>query len=174
MKMMSISGVLFVALALSLNGCDGDDHHDEEHEDSAAAHACGHLDGGDTVNVVAAEFASKAYPDVSAAHTLYDIALADQDGDGLLYLQYQAATVGDHTLFFTGEVPLKLTGPDGSEVVPEHSGGSPEDCPGFLAHHLVEFDIGTYTLELGPTDLSEVSLVVYVGSDEHEHEEEHD
>lgn len=156
-------------------GCDGDGADGAPHEEaSAAAHACEHLDGGAGEAVTAVDEASMAYPDVSAEHTRYDVALDDLDGDGLSYLWYAATEAGDHTLFLTGDVPVTILGPDGAEVVPEDSGGSPEDCPGFAAHTLVELDIGTYTLVLGPAEVDAVGLVIYVGSDEHEHEEEHD
>jgi len=157
---------------MGLWGCDGDDSDGHHEEESVAAHACEHLDGGLAEVVVGAEFASKTYPDVSAEHTRYDVALDDLDADGLSYLSYQATDEGDHILFLTEDVPVTILGPDGDEVVPEESEGSPEDCPGFAAHHVVELDIGTYTLVLGPAEVDAVSLVIYVGSDEHEHEED--
>ncbi len=171
-----LSVLTAVALSLAVTACDDGDgeHHEEDgHEsESPATHACEHIEGGPAVAVVAAEFASKQYPDVSALHTRFDVSLPDTD-DGLGYLWYPAAEAGDHILFLTEDVPVTILGPDGEEVAPEHSGGSPEECPSILTHHLVHMEIGTYTVALGPADVTEVGLVVYVGGEEgHEHEEE--
>ncbi len=184
MRIRTLLSILTAVALTQAAACDNGEgeNHDEDtfhgedgHESEApATHACEHIEGGPAVAVVAAEFASKQYPDVSALHTRFDVALPDTSADGLGYLWYPAADAGDHILFLTEDVPVTILGPDGEEVSPEHSGGSPEECPSILTHHLVHMEIGTYTFVLGPADVTEVGLVVYVGGEEgHEHEEEH-
>lgn len=132
--------------------------HEEEDLD---AEACEHLGDGPFVDHTATDDVATA-PDVSAEHTAHVITLIDFAGQSGGYVSFQAAEAGEYVFFTDQAVPLSIQSSAGSDVAIEEScdpAACSASCALFAGKHLVDLEVGTYYLELGPTDLAEVRLL---------------
>lgn len=143
------------------DGCDSSGGSADAAGESTADEACEHLTDGPFVDVVASV---DTPPDVSKGHTAYRVALVDVAGGKGGAVAYANATAGDVTIFLSRDVPVVVTGPDGSPIDAEDSlEGSA--CSAIAASHVFPLPVGTSTLTFGPTSETTVSVVIEAGHD---------
>lgn len=124
------------------------------------AEACEHLAEGPVVETTAAA-TEDAAPDVSAAHTAHAITFVDFAGQNGGYVALQAAEAGELVLFLDADVPVAVRRAGGGDV-PIEASCDPAACSGacstIVGRHVVDVEVGTYVLELGPTTEPSVQL----------------
>lgn len=135
--------------------------------------ACEHASEGPFEDVTAVVEGEEP-ADVSAEHTAYVVTTADlmdaqQNRGGRV--SFASAVAGDYFVFLSDHADLSVYDASGAEVSLEDSVHDVAECTEVSMYHLVELGVGTYTLELGPTSLEEVTLVIVPGG-AHDHEEE--
>lgn len=151
--------------------CGGDDHD----EIDPALDACEHMIEGPNQAITAASDAGSDAPDTAPDHTRFDIALSqpgdpenDQVENGQVDLVI--ARAGEHILYLDQEVPITVLGPDGSELPVQTTERNVEACVEVdLVGHTFDLEVGTHTLRFGPTDRTQVRMVVIAAGD-HDHE----
>jgi hypothetical protein len=125
------------------------------------AEACEHISDGPFVQHLAAETVADA-PDVSAEHTAHDVVLVELDGVNGGFVSFQAPAAGEYVFFLDQDVPLSIQSSAGADVLVEErcdpAACSPT-CALVRGRLLVDLAVGTYYLELGPTDLPSVHLL---------------
>lgn len=134
------------------------------------AEACEHYVEGPFVQHTATEAVEDA-SDISAEHTAHAITLIELAGANGGYVSLQAPSAGDYVFFLDQDVPLSVQSSAGSDVLIEEScdpSACSATCGLVKGKHVVELAVGTYYLELGPTDLASVHLVHEVLGGEHE------
>jgi hypothetical protein len=158
----SLSVALSFALTSALWGCGGDDHdpHDPDEE------ACEHLADGPATAVTASDTTALA-PQVSNDHRRYDVTLIEVTGGNGGFVSFNAAEAADYVVFFDANVPLAVTDSSGGEVEIEDSATSSETCAEIAGRHVIPFTVGTHYLELGPSPLDAVGIVIEELGDDH-------
>lgn len=154
--------LLVIGASLGLLGCG-------EEVDHLLAEGCEHMEEGPEVAVTAGLDALSA-PDVSAGHTRFDITLQSVDGGMGGSVSYASGEEGDYVFYLSQDVSLTVADTNGVEVPLEASENPGEVCTFIVTYHTVELGLGTYTLTLGPTTATSVSLEAEL-SGEHTHEE---
>jgi hypothetical protein len=149
---MTIAAVMAVALV----GC-------PEEGTEVEQELCLHLRTGEMHQVTAAETNP---PPIAADHRRYEVTLADvgtQKGGSLsLVVEH-----GGEFIFGLGrDVPLEVRQANGDVVPVESVSRGSAACAELAATHTYELAVGSYTLVLGPTPETTVSIVV-------EHDEGH-
>ncbi len=142
------------------------------HEEDLDVEACEHFGEGPFVDHTATDEVASA-PDVSVEHTSHTIALIDFAGSKGGYVAFQAAEAGEYAFFFDADVPLSIQSSAGADVALEEScdpAACSASCDLVKGKHLVDLEVGTYYLELGPTALTEVRLV-HEAAGAHDHDE---
>jgi hypothetical protein len=134
----------------------------------ADVEGCEHLQEGPSVAVSASASASGA-PAVSNDHKRYDITLPAGSGGNVGSVSFAAAEATDYVFFLGSNVTLKVTNTSGQEVTFEESATKSDECTDIKGRHVAPLQVGTYTLNLGPTSESSVSLVI----EETAHADEH-
>lgn len=127
-------------------------------------HACLHVVHGPSRTVTASANQTHA-PDVSRAHTRFDISLT---GEG--YTSYTADEAVDYVFYLTKNIPFSVFNAAGSQMLFEVYGANVQQCPQAAVKHLVPLNQGTYSLKFDASNESLVGLVVE--KSEHEHEQE--
>jgi hypothetical protein len=146
-----IIGSVISALAL---GCS------EKHEDPDAE-GCEHLKQGPAATPApTAAATADAAPAVAADHQRYDVALIDVAGGKGGFVKYAASEAADYLFFLSADVPVEFLDGANATVAPEESATSSRACAEIRGRHLVPLEVGTYTLRLGPTTETSVSIVV--------------
>ena len=128
---------------------------------------CEHLKEGPSATVNASASTSGA-PAVSDDHKRYDITLPAGTGGNIGSVSFAASEASQYALFLGADVPVKVTSSSGQEVAFESSAKSSSQCGEIKGRHVVPLQVGTYTLTLGPTSQSSVSLVIENAGAEHE------
>lgn len=156
----NVPSLTCAALALALAACTPPEGGGDAGEQaSPEEEACEHLAEGPSSAVTAAADLDGA-PDISEAHRRYDVTLIPVDGGNGGSVAYAAAEEGDYLIFLGADVSLSVFDSSGAEVTLEASGRGSEHCGEIAAHHTVELGVGTYELVFGPTDETEVRVVV--------------
>ena len=172
---MNWTKVLILAFVLAGAVACGDDHdHDHDnnhdhnnhennhnnHEGGAEEEACEHMADGPFESVTATADAMDA-PSIAIEHTRVDVTLVD-DGMGMYsgFVTFPAGEATEIMFFMSADVPVTVTGPDGMPVDAESTGGPSDLCPtDVLASAVYDVEVGTYTIEIGPTAEAEVGIV---------------
>jgi hypothetical protein len=164
MRHLSALSLIF---AMACSPSSGDDahagHEHETGEDGPVPHAtveeaCTHAELGPFVDVTAAADAMGA-PDATREHSLVRIALVNvMDGKGGT-VTYAADEAGEYAIFATNDTPLTIAKADGTAVTVEESIDI-DDCTEVAKAYMVDLEIGTYTIALGPTTEMSVGLVI--------------
>ncbi len=134
----------------------------------ADVEACEHMNTG-TATAVTALQGDGTPPSVSAGHTRYTITLPAQNEQYAGKVLYNSSEETDYVLFFDQDVKLVIRDGDQKVIEPEESASASVVCSSVKARHVVHLGVGLYTLQLGPTAASTVSLVI-----EETAHEEHD
>ena len=94
-----------------------------------------------------------------------DLLVADNDNTQNVGRTYQADEAAEFVLFLSVDVPMEITDANGAAVEIEESA----DVAGAeVASNTTRPEVGTYTLKIGPTTETTVSLVVEEASHEGE------
>ena len=153
---LNIIATISVVAATSM-GC-------QEAEENRFEHACDHV-GDSPLSVIADAVASVDAPDISQAHTNYEVSFTEVDGGLGGAVTFGADESGDYALVLSADVPLTLSDASGDALTLEETMTSPCDQGGVGYVYLLS--LGTTQIEFGPTSDTSVELVV-------EHLEDHD
>ena len=164
---------LFAAIALLLAACGDDDHnHDHDGEEHGAEEeACEHLAEGPFAEVTATDASDSDPPSIAVEHTRVNVALTAIEGGNGGFVTFPATEAAEFIFFLSDDVPVEIFDPMGNEVIPELTEMGSELCDDIAIAHHVDLEIGTYTLLLGPTDVTSVGIVHEEAGAEHDHEE---
>lgn len=145
-------------LALGLAACDSDDH--DHASTTPEAEACEHLAGSVSKAVSAlADADAAALPDVSAAHTRFDISLpADASGTYAGYVKFLAPAKGDYLLVANAAVPLQVIDSAGVAVAPS-STSSTGACSAVASQLVLPLGVASYRVKIGPHSKASVGLL---------------
>ena len=167
MRLRAVLGALAIFAATSITGC-GDDHDDHDNH-GPAEEACEHTKEGPFEDVTATAAADGA-PSATFAHTAVHITLVEDADDNTKksgYVTYNADEAAEFAFFLSVDVPMTITDANGAAVEIEESADVAE-CTEVAKQHNADLEIGTYTLKIGPTTESMISLVVEEASHEGE------
>ena len=158
MRLRAVLGLFALLATPVISGC-GDDHDHGDH--SAAEEACEHTKEGPFQDVTATAAADGA-PSATFAHTAVRITLAEDADDNTKfsgYVTFAADEVAEFAFFLSADVPLAITDASDAAVEIEESADVAE-CTEVAKQHNADLEVGTYTLKIGPTSETSVSLVV--------------
>lgn len=131
--------------------------------------ACEHLNNGPSVAVNASATAADA-PQVSEGHKRYDIALISDNAQYSGKVLYNSKEEADYVFFFDQDVTLEVRDAADAVVEIEATASFSAACSTVKARYEIPLGVGLYTLHLGPTAASTVSLVVEESAhEEHDH-----
>jgi hypothetical protein len=156
-----------LAAALQLAACDSNSH-DHGSDDDYKADACEHMAKGPAESVTALSGRDESLPEVSEAHTRYDIALPDVAGSREGYVAFQADDANDFHFALSSDATLGITDSAGAAVEPEGEADSGSACSEVKVLHTYELEAGRYVLHLASGFETSVSLVAVEGG-EHAH-----
>lgn len=158
---------LLLALTITACGDNNEDHesnHGQEDHDSEAE-ACEHTKEGPSTSVTAAQDAS-APPNATAEHRRVDLTLVDYMDQKGGYARYEADESGTFYFFLDRDVTFILLDDQGAVITQSGMGADVDACEEVVIQYVANLTSGaSYTMLFGPTDETEVRLVV-------EHEEE--
>ena len=136
---------------------------------AADLEACEHMNDGPSVAVTASQSAQDA-PQVSEGHKRYDIALLADHAQHSGKVLYNSKEEADYVFFFDQDVKLEVHDAADAIVEIEAIASFSSACGTVKARYEVPLGVGLYTLHLGPTAASTVSLVVEESAhEEHDH-----
>lgn len=128
------------------------------------AEACEHLQEGPSSSHTAGTDFDGA-PDISEPHLRHDVSLIEiVDGNGGS-VAYAAGEAGELYVFLSADIPLAVYDSSGSPIAIAASEQGSELCDEVAARHLVGVEVGTYELRFGPTEATEVSVVIEPASE---------
>ena len=133
----------------------------EDTGDSVVAEACLHMGSGPYADVTATETEAGA-PEAMIPHKAVRVALVpnpEAEGENIGYVTIAADEATDYLLFTSVDAPLELTDGDGAAVDFEAS-EAVDACTAVSQQHTVEMGVGTYTLRIGATAETTVTLVI--------------
>lgn len=126
---------------------------------SGDAEACEHLADGPSVAVTAA--ASGEGGAISDDHRRYDITLPATTGGFGGRVHFAAEEAGDFVFFFNRTVSAAYrAATDGAATAVEDRQTSGLSCAEIGQRDVVPLAVGTWVLDIGPTDSAELSVVV--------------
>ncbi len=167
--------LLALSLTAALSACPGEMTEDagtdgghEEHD--VEEELCEHMAEGPADAVTAGADLAGA-PDISTAHRRYDLALID-DGNNMFIgsASFAADEEGELIIAFNTDVPVAFFDGDGTSIAIEDTEIGSEACDEVGVIHTIDVEVGTVEFRFGPTDATEVQIVVEEGA--HDHEEE--
>lgn len=169
---------LLSALFLSpgLTACDDDDHDHDDHnhgEEAVDEHACIHAEEEGTS--LTATLEAEAAPAASEDHTRYDVTLVELDaesGDLGGYISLPVGEDGDQVVFLTADIPLGIEDSEGLSLPAESDGDGSGTCS-ITRYYVFDLQVGTYGLFFGPTDVTELGMIVEE-YDDHDHDDHDD
>lgn len=158
---MIFRGMLMASMAF-VTAC-GDDHDPEEHH-SPAEEACEHTKEGPFEDITAKRAAGDGdgAPSATHAHKAVRVTLVEDPNDAALnsgYVSYAADEAAEFAFFLSADVPFAILDASGNEVAIEESADVAE-CSEVAKQHVADLEVGTYTLRIGPSSETMVSLVV--------------
>lgn len=159
--------VLAALLAALPLACGEEEAREEESPD---AEACEHF-AGTAVKAVTAAPAREQAPAAASDHHRYAITLTDVEGGKGGFVSFASEAAGDVVFFLDAAVPARLVDSTGAQLAFEESATSSTECSAIKGRHVAELAVGTVWLELGPTEISSVNLIVEGAAHEHGHDE---
>lgn len=166
--------ILIAAAALGLAACGEDEseghahggahsHGGEVPEESIEAEGCEHLAEGPASAVTAADLETTTPPPVADDHKRYDLTLVAGEGGNVGRVEFASDEAGEHSFFLNAAVPLVVKSADGVAVTVDHTHSSSTICDEVQLWTIFTLGVGTYWLEIGPTEVTEVGLVIEAG-----------
>ena len=143
--------IAFVSVVSLVAACGSSD------EETVDDEGCEHLTQGPYTQVGAGVEKLATAPAVAADYYAYSISLpAGVPG----YVTFQADAAVDHVFFLDQSLPLKVYTSSGTEEPIASSATQSDACPEIKGRHDVALTVGTHILELGPSSVSLVNLVI--------------
>lgn len=127
------------------------------------AEFCEHLQEGPASAVTAATMSP---PAIAADHTRYDVTLTDVTGGKGGQVTFAADEATDFIFAFNKDVPVAFKKSDGTAITPEETVKTSTGCTDIAAKYTVPLEVGTVTLDFGPTTETQVGIVVEEGAHE--------
>lgn len=121
---------------------------------------CEHLTSGPFQPITAATSTTGTVPSAKYEHTAVQIDLVDGAG----FVSYAADEAADYVIGMSEDVPLTIW-QSGAEVEIEMTERGSEQCEKLKVTHTVELSVGTATLQLGPSSVDRVEIVVEEGGE---------
>ncbi|MCA9564850.1 MAG: hypothetical protein KC561_15240, partial [Myxococcales bacterium] len=133
---------------------------------------CEHMADDNATNPIeASEFArTGSVPMLSAEHVRNDVTLPASGQSFAGYVELEADEDSEFILFIDSDVTIEITNASGNPVEIEETEMDVTECSEVAVFHVVDLEVGTYTVFLGPNDVANVSIVVEESGHEHEHE----
>jgi hypothetical protein len=157
--------ILPVMLLVAAGGCEqahDDDHHEIDEE------LCEHMTDGPSIEVAAVPAGDSGAPEVDMAHHRYDIDLTGA-ADTPVDVAFPSSQASEYRVALGSDVPFQVLDATGTVVAIEESLRSGFDCSDVAVIHLVDLGISTYRLRFGPTDETQVRVVLEAaGSHDHD------
>lgn len=164
MKTISLV-TLSLSLCLAATACSSDDD-----EVTPEADACEHMADGPSEAVTAAAASTDDGPDVGEHHTRFDITLVASGTDYVGFVDVVAEEAGEMLIFSDGDTAMKLWNGT-TEIAAEATNANVTECSEVTMSRTFDVEVTTYTLELGPTDQTSISLVFgEAGGHDHDHQ----
>lgn len=123
---------------------------------------CEHLQSGPSTEVTAVSEGDG--PLVADDHQRYDITLVPLTGGNGGSVRFAADEDGEFIVYLDEDVPLAVTDGSGNPVAAEESSSSSETCTEVRGRIVFDLTVGTYHLHFGPTQASEVGVVIEHGA----------
>ena len=156
--------------ALVLFGCDEEEGHTHTEESPIAA-GCDHFTyGEDQLRTATLEATPGPDATLAAAHQRYVITLPATEGTDGARLIFQAAETGEFYFMLGTDVPLKVLSGEETLTAEEVVAGG-EDCPAAAKVHHYDLEAGLYTLVIGPTAETMLTMVPHLAGQDHTHAE---
>lgn len=150
---------LTTALCLGAVAC-ADDHADDHADESPEDEACEHLSDGPAQAILAVAADDVAgLPDISKAHTRFDVTVVGDAGKLGGYVKFVSARSGDVLVVANADVPFQLLDSAGTAVAPKSEATSQAGCAAVKRRAVYTLGVATYRLKLGPTATSTVGLL---------------
>jgi hypothetical protein len=154
MKRMMLLAALPLAFA-----CTPPEENADAGPDPLNEEACEHMADGPFVDLDASADGTNL-ADMSDDHTAYRIATADiGDGNRGGSVSFESSEETNHTFWLDSHFDLKFIGSDDSEAMIVKSVHAVDECEEVMMFHTVMLGVGTYTVEIGPTQSETVTLV---------------
>jgi hypothetical protein len=167
-----IALLCLAATSLAALGACGDDHaHGHTHADeSVAEELCEHMaDGPAQALTAVATQDSTDGPTISDDHVRYDITLIAVDGGNGGAVTFAAGAAGHHAIALGADIELQAFDAAGVEIAPHHRNTGSAICEEVAADLGFELAVGTTTFVFGPTEATEVSVVIELDADQTTH-----
>lgn len=162
--------ILYACFAISLAllpACDHDHDHDhgEDTEADADDHACTHIAEGPDLAVTAGPDEDTATPMGAFEHQRVVVTLPDQ-GEGVFrgFVALDLDEAGEFMIAADRDVPISIAGAS-AESSEDHS----EACTEVKARLIYDLEAGAVTMEIGPSPVATVNMVVVHMDGLHEH-----
>lgn len=158
-------------LLLVLVGCSEDDAH-HHHEESPIAVGCEHFAYGEDQPRTAALDTPGAEATLAAVHQRYVVTLPPTEGTEGAKLAFIANESGDFYFMLGEVVPFEVLQADAAgdlTMTPVEVVDPGETCTAAAQVHHYLLDAGTYTLVIGPTEATELTLVPHLDGQDHSH-----
>ena len=108
-------------------------------------------------------------PSIAYEHTRVDVSLFEAVDTNGGFVSFPVSGAGEYIFFLNNDTPLALTDANGAPLVAESTSGPAEACPSSVTNTATfDLEVGTYTIELGPTSNGAVSIVVEEAGDHSE------
>lgn len=153
-----------IAAALQLSACDSRSH-DHGPDGGFMVEACEHMAGGPAEAATAAAGRDDSLPDVSGAHTRYDITLPDIAGSREGYVAFRASEAAVYHFALGVDAVFGITDSSGAAVEPEEAADRSALCPEVKVVHAYRLDAGRHALHIAAGFETSVSLVAVEGGD---------
>jgi hypothetical protein len=151
--MKTFPALTIALLLLAPLACDGP----EGEEESPVAEACEHTEVGPNNAAAASAVGDTSAGDISAAHTSHDVTLVAVAGGNGGFVRFDS--VGGPTLIFvTVDLPVVATDANGAAIA--LTAADESECTQVVKSFSGDLPVGVVFLELGPTDATEVSIVI--------------
>jgi hypothetical protein len=138
---------------------DGDEHAKE----SVEFEGCEHLAEGPSTAITAGDLETTTPPAVTNDHERFDLTLVAGEGGNVGRVEFASDGAGEQSFFLDAMVPLLVKSADGVEVTPNHLHSSSTECDDIRLWSVFDLTVGTYWIDIGPTEVTEVSLVIEAG-----------
>jgi hypothetical protein len=159
LKKTHLRWLLTAGLVLATAGCE-DDHGHDHGDETPEEEACEHLSDGPAQAILAVAADDVAgLPDISKAHTRFDVTMVGDAGKLGGYVKYVSAKSGDVLVVANADVPFQLLDSAGTAVAPKSEATSQAGCAAVKRRAVYTLGVATYRLKLGPTATSTVGLL---------------
>ena len=158
-------------ILLALVGCDEEASHHHHTGESEIAIGCDHFAYGEDQPRTATLDTPGAEATLAAVHQRFVITLPATEDTGAK-LAFVANESGDYYFMLGEVVPFEILQADAAgdlTLTPVEVVTPGEECTAAARVHRYQLEAGTYTLVIGPTEATELTLVPHLAGQDHSH-----